>query len=66
MSDSASSLSSKLWAVASTILGFAVAVWIAVKLIEQVWVTLLIVAGVIVAASAMIVAVKWWWQRRQW
>lgn len=64
--DSKSSLSSSLWGVAIAILGTVVAVWIAVKLIEQIWVALVVIAAVVVIVAAAIIAFRWWWQRRRW
>lgn len=60
------SLLSSAWDAATVLLGIAVAVWVAVKLIEQVWVTLLIIAGVVVVIAAAVIALRWWWQSRRW
>lgn len=60
--DSNSSLLSRLWAVAISLLGIAVALWLVVWIIQQIWIWLL--AGLIVAAG-IIIAV-WYVRARRW
>lgn len=60
--DSTSSLLSRLWAVAISLLGIAVALWLVVWIIQQIWIWLL--AGLIVAAG-IIIAV-WYVRARRW
>lgn len=60
--DSTSSLLSRLWAVAVSLLGIAVALWLVVWIIQQIWIWLL--AGLIVAAG-IIIAV-WYIRARRW
>lgn len=64
--DPMNSLLSSAWRAATVLLGIAVAVWVAVKLIEEVWVTLLIIVGVVVVIAAAVIIVRWWWQSRRW
>lgn len=60
-----SSLFSSLWRVVIAALGIVVAVWVAVTLIEQIWVTLLIILGVIVVITAAVILLRWWLLRRR-
>lgn len=48
--DSNSSLSSKLWGIAGGIAALVVAVWLAVKLLAEIWIWLVIVLGVVGSA----------------
>ena len=63
--DPTNSLLSFLWRVAIGLLGIVVAVWVAVKLIEQIWVPLLIVVGVVVVLAAAVILLRWWVSRRR-
>lgn len=56
------SLLSRAWHAAVVFLGIAVAVWIAVKLILEVWWVLVILVAIAVAISTLI----WWRRNRYW
>ena len=63
--DPTNSLLSFLWRVAIGLLGIVVAVWVAVKLIEQIWVVLLIILGVGVVIAAVVILLRWWMRRHR-
>lgn len=56
------SLLGRLWAVAGCLCGSAVMVWIAMQLIQDVWVPLVITLAVIVVV-VIVVAI---WRHRRW
>mgnify|MGYP001081931371 FL=1 len=60
--DSTSSLLSRLWGVAISLLGIAVALWLVVWIIQQIWIWLL--AGLIIAAGITIAV--WYVRARRW
>ena len=62
--DQKSSLTSSAWRGALAVLGIVVVLWLAVKLLEQIWVVLLIVAVVLGIIVAMVSGIRWWRQRR--
>lgn len=62
--DSKNSLSSSLWRVATAVLGSVVAVWLAIKLIQQIWLSLLLVIAVILVIAVALMALRWWLGRR--
>lgn len=62
--DSRNSLSSSLWGVATAVLGSVVAVWLAIKLIEQIWLPLLLVVAVVLVVTAAVIVLRWWLRRR--
>jgi hypothetical protein len=51
----------RIWRGALLILGAALAVWVAVQLIVQIWLWLLLIATVIAAG---VVGFRWWQSRR--
>lgn len=63
--DPTNSLLSFLWRVAIGLLGIVIAVWVAVKLIEQIWVVLLIILGVVVVGAAAVILLRWWMSRNR-
>jgi len=63
MSDEkSSSLLSRAWHAALVFLGIAVAAWVAVKLILQVWWVLAVLA----VLAAIVSVLVWWGQNRRW
>lgn len=60
--DSTSSLLSRLWGVAVSLLGIAVALWLVVWIVQQIWIWLL--AGLIIAAG--ITFAVWYVRARRW
>lgn len=57
-----SSLLSRLWAAAGCLFGCAVMVWVAMQLIQDVWIPLVITLSV---AIILVIAVAIW-RRRRW
>ncbi len=60
------SLLSSVWRGALVLCGIAVLLWIAVKLIEQIWVWLVVIAAVLVVLAAGVIVLRWWLHRRRW
>lgn len=60
------SLLSSVWRGALVLCGIAVLLWIGVKLIEQIWVWLVVIAAVLVALAAGVIVLRWWLHRRRW
>lgn len=58
-----SSLLASLWHAAFIVLGSVFAVWIAVKLLEQIWWVLAIIGALVIT---LLVSVQWWRSRRRW
>jgi len=62
--DQKNSLTMSAWRGALVVLGIVVVLWLAVKLLEQIWVVLLIVAIVVGIVVAVVFGIRWWRQRR--
>ncbi len=59
------SLLSSVWRGALVLCGIAVLLWIGVKLIEQIWVWLVVIAAVLVVLAAGVIVLRWWLHRRR-
>ena len=60
------SLLSSVWRGALVLCGIAVLLWIGVKVIEQIWVWLVVIAAVLVVLTAGVIVLRWWLHRRRW
>lgn len=66
MSDSRTSLLSKLWAVALSVLGIAIVLTWAVAMIQAIWPWLLGGAIVIAVLAVSATVLRRWWQSGRW
>lgn len=66
MSDSRTSLLSKLWALALSALGIAIVLTWAVAMIQAIWPWLLVGAIAIAVLAVTVTVLRRWWQSGRW
>lgn len=66
MTDTPTSLTSKLWGFAMSILGIAVALAVAVSIIQSIWVWLVVIAAVLLGVLLAVRVLRRWWEHGRW
>lgn len=66
MTDTPTSLTSKLWAFAMSILGVAVALAVAVDIIQTIWVWLVVITAIVLGIIVVVRGLRRWWERGRW
>jgi hypothetical protein len=60
------SLLQSLWHAALMVTASVILIWIAVKLIEQIWIVLVILAAVGAVTTGVVIAIRKWLASRRW
>lgn len=66
MTDTPTSLTSKLWGFAMSILGVAVALAVAVDIIQNTWVWLVVITAIVLGIIVVVRGLWRWWERGRW
>lgn len=66
MTDAPTSLTSKLWGFAISILGVAVALAVAVDIIQNIWVWLIVTTAIALGTIVVVRGLWRWWERGRW